>query len=282
MPPAGTCWNWEETLTHRTLKTRAGTISFEQTGDGPDLVVLHSLLTDRRAFDPVVPVWARSLTVSLVDLPGFGLSSPVGPSIDAYADAVAGFLEEGGFDPATTVVAGNGFGAFIALGLAVRHGSRFARLCLVGCGVGFPDAARTVFATMAAQVEEGGMEAVVEVAVRRIFPEGHLEAHPELIEQRRRVLLETAPEAFITACVALQQVDYRSQAGQVSNPTLIVVGSEDGATPPPMAREAHASIPGSRLVEIEGVGHAPQLQDPPRFLEAVEGFLFSPAVEEKR
>lgn len=252
-----------------------GQISYEQTGRGPDLVLVHSLLTDRHGFDPVVPALARQRRVTMVDLPGFGASTPVAPEMSAYADAVGAFLGAGGFDPASTAVLANGLGAFVALGTAIRHGGRFERLCLVGCGLSFPPEARSTFAAMASRVEEEGMEAVVDVAVRRIFPESHLAAHPEVVAERRDVLLRTTREAFVGACSALQSVDFRAEAEAVTMPSLIVVGSEDEATPPAMAREAHAAIAGSRLVEIAGVGHAPQLQDPPRFLDAVTDFLAS-------
>lgn len=260
-------------MTHQVVETATGRMSVERVGTGVDLVVLHSLLTDRRAFDPVASAWAETHRVNLVDLPGFAESSPVEPDMGAYADAVGSFLAAGGFEPSRTILVGNGLGAFIALGTAVRHGPLFDRLCLVGCGVSFPADARATFAAMAARVEEGGMEAVVDVAVRRIFPERHLAAHPELVEERRRVLVETDPVAFVTACRALQGVDFGEAAGSVTNPTLIVVGSEDGATPPVLAEEAHRLIPDSRLVELPGVGHAPQLQDPAAFREAVDGFL---------
>ncbi len=250
-----------------------GALSLTRTGEGPDLVVLHSLLTDRHAFDPVVPALAERWRVNLVDLPGFGESTGVDPTIDAYADAVGGLLAAGDFDPSTTAVMGNGLGAFVGLGAAVRHGDRFERLVLVGCGLTFAPGDRQAFTRMAGAVAEGGMEAVVEVAVRRIYPEAHLDAHPELVEERRRVLLATDPDAFVNACRALGAVDYRPSASSIRNPTLIVVGTVDGPTPPALAREAHAGIAGSQLVELDGVGHAPQLQDPERLLGAVAGFL---------
>lgn len=251
-----------------------GRISFEQEGTGPDLVVLHSLLTDRRAFEAVVPALADRFRVNLVDLPGFGKSAQVGFAIDAHADAVGAFFEAGEFDPTRTVLLGNGLGAFIALGTAVRHGDRFERLCLVGCGARFSEPARETFATMARRVEEGGMEAVSDAAVRRIFPDTYLEAHPEVRAERRRVLANTDPGAFVGGCLALQRVDYRGEAETVANPTLVLVGSEDRATPPAMARELRDRIPGADLIEIDGVGHAPQMQAPDRFLQALEGFLY--------
>ncbi len=251
----------------------SGRVSLERSGDGPDILLLHSLLTDRHAFAPVLDAIGSHWTVNRVDLPGFGDTTAVAPSVDAQADAVAGLLEVGGYDPEKTAVLGNGWGAFVALGAAIRHGHLFDRLVLVGCGPCFPPPAKSAFAGMIDAVESGGMETVVDPALRRIFPEDYISTHPEAAAERRQVLLRTRPEAFVSACRALVAVDYTSMLGEVTNPTLMIVGSRDEATPPEMAGEVAAGIDGAVLVEMKDVGHAPQLQDPARFVEAVAGFL---------
>jgi 3-oxoadipate enol-lactonase len=256
-----------------TSEEKIGGVSSMRAGSGPALILLHSLLTDRGVFDRVVPALATGWNVHAIDLPGFGSTPVVAPSIDAYADVVGAVLVDGGFDPATTAIMGNGLGAFVALGVAVRHGDRFDRLVLVGCGAVFPRAAAEAFPAMAAAAAEGGMEAVVERALARIFPRDYIESHPEEADERRQVLLNTRPEVFAASCRALAGVDYSGSAPSVRNTTLIVVGSEDMATPPAMAEQLQALIGGSQLIRLDGLGHAPQLQDPARFIAAIGPFL---------
>ncbi len=255
------------------IDTPQSPVSVTRSGAGPDLVMLHSLLSDRNVFAPIVDELSTRWTVNLVDLPGFGSTPRTNPSIDAYADVIGALLSAGGYDPATTAVLGNGLGAFVALGTAVRHGEKFDRLVLVGCGVGFDETAAAAFAGMIERVQQGGMDAVVDVAVRRIFSQAFLEAHPDMLAERADVLRRTDPGAFVDACSALIEMDYRAAAADIRNPTLIAVGDQDQATTPSMARELHAAVAGSRLVELPGIAHAPQLQDPERFLAAVGGFL---------
>lgn len=242
------------------------------TGDGPDLVLLHSLLTDRGVWDRVVPDLARHHRVWQVDLPGYRGSAPAPPDIVAYADRIAGFLADREL-PATTAVVGNGLGAAVALALAVRHSPRFDRLVLAGGAAMFPDESRQAFATMAQRARDSGMAAVVDLAVRRIFTDEYLAAHPDELEERRAVLLRADPESFATACTALQAMDMRSDLAGVRNPTLVVVGDEDRATPPERARELAEGIPDAQLVLLRDCAHAPQLQHPKDFLAAVEPFL---------
>lgn len=256
-------------LAQHVVETPRGSVSYSETGSGPTRVVLHSLLTDRKAFDRVVePMGGRLIAM---DLPGFGASDPARPDIDDYAHRVAALIETLDLDPPALI--GNGLGAFVALGTAIHHGDLVDKLLLVGCGAGFPESAKEAFNKMIDTVEGGGIEAVIPIAIRRIFTESYLEQHPDMAEERAEVLLGTDPDAFVNACRALVALDYRLLARQVSNPTMILVGEEDQATPPLLAEELHSLIPGSTLKRLPGVAHAPQIQDPPGFVDATRQFL---------
>lgn len=255
------------------VETRSGPVSVERMGSGDDLVLLHSLLSDRHAFDRITPELAKTHRVNLVDLPGFGSTPLVDPSMDAYGDVVGALLHDGGYDPSTTHLIGNGLGAFVALATALRHGDSFDRLVLAGCGHSFTEGGKQGFGAMIRTVESGGMEAVAEVAIRRIFSEEYLAAHPAEADERRTVLTATDPEAFLRACRALIALDYSDAVAAITNPTCVIVGEDDQATPPAMAVELTAAIPGAKLERMEGLAHAPQLQEPARFLDVLSRFL---------
>src|SRR5262245_13540804 len=110
------------------IRTSTATVDVESAGTGRDFVILHSLLADRTAFAKVAPLLARKRRVWLVNLPGYGASPGIAAdSIEQYADHVATLLDALALSPETDVL-GNGFGGFIAVALAARHGRRFARL----------------------------------------------------------------------------------------------------------------------------------------------------------
>jgi 3-oxoadipate enol-lactonase len=259
------------------LTAGGGRVEVDTSGVGPPLVLLHSLLTDSRAYDEVVPVFAATRTVHRVSLPGFGASSPLEASNGALtiadlADRVAAAMDALGCGPDTAVL-GNGLGAFVAAALAVGHGERFGPLISANGGAAFAPERKTAFGTMASLVLESGMEAVVDVAVRRIFPEAYLAAHPHVIDERRAVLVEVDPGAFAAACTALAALDLRPQVAGIRNPTLVIAGGADQTTPPEMAEELAAGIPGARLEVIDGCGHCPPLEQPAAFAEVVAAFL---------
>jgi 3-oxoadipate enol-lactonase len=255
----------------RTVDTALGRVSYAESGEGPTRLVLHSLLTDRTAFDDVIGLIGGHFITA--DLPGFGDSDGAGPDIDEYAHRVAALIESLGLSGNDLTLIGNGLGAFVALGTAIHHGDLFDRLLVIGCGAGFPEPAKGAFTAMIDAVSSGGMEAVIPIAVRRVFTEAYLASHPEMVEARAEVLRKTDVMAFVTACTALQELDYRRLAPAVSNPTMIVVGEDDQATPPELAEELHRLIPDSMLTRLPGVAHAPQIQDPEGFVRATRQFL---------
>jgi pimeloyl-ACP methyl ester carboxylesterase len=254
------------------VEVPGGVIAVEQTGHGPDLVLLHSLLTDKDAFVPIIPALVRHHRVTLVDLPGFGESTPAPPPIETFADRIAAIFPKLGIAKDAAVM-GNGFGAFISVALAQRHGALFNRLIVCDGGAAFPDAGRAAFKTMAEKASAGGMDAVVDIAVLRIFHPAYLEANPHVIEERRDVLRNLDPQAFAQCCRALETMDLRPGLPSITMPVLVIVGALDAATPPPLGRALADGVAGARFVEIPNCGHCPPLEAPDTLLGLIEPFL---------
>ncbi len=253
------------------------TFDVAQAGAGPDLVLFHSLLTDRTVFDGITPALARRRRVTLVNLPGFGASSPAGPRIEDYADRMAALFPALGLPPSTDLLAMS-FGGFVGIALAARHGRLFRRLALVDTAAAFPEPAKAPLRGMAERAERDGMGAVVDTALRRMFTETFLAAHPEVVPERAAVLQRAAPACFATACRALAGLDLRPALAAIRNPTLVIVGALDATTPPALAKELAAGIAGAHHVEIAGCAHCPPLEKPAALLAAVEPFLDAPDV----
>ena len=254
------------------VRLRDGALDIIEAGAGKPIVLLHSLLADRAIFDKIVPILARQRRVIVPDLPGFGGSSSAGATIEGIADRIAGLFDA--LELGTTAdVLGNGFGGFVASSLAIRHGATFDRLILADTGVGFTPEGKQSFFAMAERVRQSGMEAIVDVALKRLFPEDFIAANPAIMAERRAALVKTNPEFFAEACHALAALDLTAHIGTIRNPTLVVVGELDAATPPEMARALAKALPGAALIEMPGCGHAPMAQAPEAFIKVISKFL---------
>jgi pimeloyl-ACP methyl ester carboxylesterase len=250
-----------------------GALTAVRTGEGRDLVVLHSLLTDCRAFDPVLPALAAKHRVTLFNLPGFhGSQPPMLPLLDGYIATIEDGFQE--FEIANdAVLMGNGFGGTLALAFALDHPERIGKLVLSDAAAGFPDQGKDAFRVMAEKVVEGGLGAIAEIAAKRVFSPKYLAAHPEMIEERKRVLLDINPKAFAAACKVLQEADLVPLLHRLKTPTLVVCGEFDQATPPALNKLIAEKVTGARYIEMPGCGHCPPLEQPEQFLAAIKEFV---------
>ena len=242
-----------------------------QTGSGPHLLMLHSLLADRGAFDAVLPALAARFTVTLPNLPGYGRTRPAGPAIEDNADQIADMMVALAL-PADTSVLGNGFGGFVAGALAIRHGTRFGRLLLVDTGPGFPPPGKAALRALADRAEGAGMAAVLDAAIARMFPSGWIAANPAPVAARKACLAGADRTLFATAARAIAAVELADALPSLCNPTLVMVGKDDQTTPPALSHALTRLIPGATLVEIDDCGHCPQVQAPDAFVSHVTRF----------
>src|SRR6202158_5456934 len=250
------------------LSAGHGALTAVRTGAGRDLVVLHRLLASRHAFDPVLPALAEKHRVTLFNLPGFHGSQPTMLALmDAYIATVEDGFDEFGIGN-DAILIGNGFGGTVALAFALAHPERISKLLLSDAAACFPPEGRKAFEVMAAKVAEAGLGSIAEIAAKRVFSPAYLTAHPEAIEERKKVLLEIDPKAFQAACKVLQEADLVPLLHRMHVPTLVVCGEFDQATPPPLNKVIADKIAGAAYVELPGCGHCPPLEQPEQFLAA--------------
>jgi 3-oxoadipate enol-lactonase len=248
-------------------------IEAQLSGDGgPPLVLLHSLLADRTSFEPVVGQLACEFRVIVPALPGFGRSPAVAGGLPEVADRVAAAIRVFAAGQPVRLL-GNGYGGFVALLSVIRHPGLAERLVLADAGAAFSEAGREAFRAMARGAAANGLEAIADIAMRRLFAPDFHAANPGLVAERRRIFLQSDPAVIIAACEALAALDLRPALADVRIPVLAVVGEQDEATPPAMSRELVTGLPNARLTVLEGLAHVPQLQAPERFLQAVLRFL---------
>ena len=255
-----------------TIRINGVRAEYRQTGNGPDLLLLHSLLTEMSVFERVLPRLAEAHCVTCLNLPGFGASDPVElSSVGEHADHVVRVMDALSL-PSTVDVFGNGFGAFVALELAIRHGARMGRLMVADTVPAFPEPAKAPFRGMAEKVSATGIGAILDTAIGRMFPPAFQAAHPKVVAARKAALAPTNALCFARACLALAALDLRPQLARIRNPTLVMCGALDQTTTPALAREVASAIPGAVYRDIEDSGHCPMLEQPEALVSMIEWF----------
>ena len=251
-------------------------LTYEQTGVGPNLVLLHGAVTDLRSWGDVVDMLATTFRVTAFDAPGCGGSDDPEDTwrMDDYADSVAGLLRELELGPAHLV--GHSWGSSLALATHLRHRDAAQSLVLAGayagwCGSLSPDAVaqRLAFAHQIAD----GLEAGVgwdPTSMPGLFSD-------RISAEWRARLLGTMQairaSGTRTMATALAACDLRPALGDVTVPTLLLAGDRDERSSLGVAEALQAAIPGATLTVLPGLGHEMFAEDPSAFCDAIRSFL---------
>lgn len=86
-------------------------------------------------------------------------------------------------------------------------------------------------------------------------------------------LARTSPQAAVGTLRAVIHFDFADRLAAIGAPTLVMVGLQDVTLPPSEGILAAASIPGARLVRMQGVAHHPMDERPQEFDQLLLTFL---------
>lgn len=217
------------------------------------------------------------------DLRGYGASPlPGGPF--SYVDDLHALLDHLGIERAALV--GNSFGGRIVLDYALEHPERTRALVLVAAALSGHEASPELAAfdeEEDALLEEGRLEEAVELNVRTWLDGRGREASPVAPEVRERLgaaqrqAFETLLAAFASSPtpgpVRWPEPPAATRLGEVSAPTLVVVGEHDLADFHAVADRLATEIAGARRAVVGNAAHLPALERPAELTRLVLDFL---------
>jgi pimeloyl-ACP methyl ester carboxylesterase len=259
------------------IEVRGLDIAFERQGTGAPLVLLHGGPSDSREWRRQLDGLADEFTVVAWDMPGCGRSAdpPEHFRTRDYADCLAAFIEALGLEQPH--VLGLSFGSGLALELYRWHPSIPRTLILASAYAGWtgslpPEVVEQRKQQMLRRVELPPEEFASEFLPTLLTDS----ASPELVDEVRAILSDFHPagqRALLRAGFA--EHDLRDVLPRIDVPTLLLYGDKDVRSPLTVAKEMHASIPGSRLVVIPGAGHMIDMEAAERFNAEVRSFVKS-------
>ncbi len=253
-------------------------------GCGPPLVCLHGFMDTWRTWELVLPALERRHDVLALTMLGHAGGPPLEGEVDdaIVADAVERAMDEAGFE--TAHVVGNSMGGFVALQLAERRRARSVVALAPAGGWARDDAwIREVLTTQAAMHEQA-RAAAPHAATLVSTPEGRRRATRLLTVRYEHIPAEllthlTLGVAGCRAAPAMVEFCLREGYGQldaagIDCPVRIVWGSEDRILPWPSTavRFREEWLPHADWVQLDGVGHYPQLDVPLETAQLILGF----------
>lgn len=246
-----------------TLQRDGSTIAYDATGQGPAVVLGHSLLCGRWMWDALVPRLAESHRVFNLEFRGHGEStSPNRFTLDDLAGDWLALLDAEGVDRAALV--GLSMGGMTALRVALRAPDRVGALVLMDTRAGTePWLSRLRYTVLRWRYRiHGFSDALVERLVPVMFAPTSVTSRTQPIELFVRRAREHDREQLDRAIRAVLGRDDAGPIERIASPTLVLVGEHDRATPPSCSAELQRRIAGARLVTIPDAGHLSAMERP--------------------
>lgn len=214
------------------------------------LLLIPGLACSPRLFAPQLPALWRYGPVTIAQ-PTYG---------ENMAEMAAHILQSA---PPLFVLMGLSMGGYIAFEILRQAPERVLALALLDTSAR-PDSdeARQQRLRMVALAQQGKLPLAVELNYpRSVHPsradDAALRAAVQAMAQ------ETGVDAFVRQQTAIMsRPDSRPALARIACPSLVLVGDADAITPPEIAAEIAATIPGAQLRTIAHCGHLSTLEQP--------------------
>jgi 3-oxoadipate enol-lactonase len=252
-------------------------LRFDSAGEGPDVVLLHPGLWDRRTWDRQMETFtAAGYRVTRYDARGYGESSrPTGAPYSHVRD-LEGLMDE--LDIGAAALVGCSMGGGTEIDFTLEHPDRVWALVPVAAGLGGFEAFEEEedwWEAANAPVEDalaaGDLERAEDARLAIWAPLGTDDPAGARI---RELAFANIHELTMDES-ALEELDPPASArlSEIDLPTLVLEAEHDPPFSRRVSRVIADAILDARLVVIEGADHVINLRQPERFDEVVLAFL---------
>lgn len=232
-------------------------------GEGPVVVFLHGLVGLNEHWERVVDSVVDRVRCVTLEMPLLELRG-VDCSLSAVSAMTMQFLDKHIGEPA--VLVGNSFGGHVALRVTHERPELVSALVLAGSS-GLIE--RTV--VKGAPVRPS-RDWLVEKIGELFYDKSKM--NPEDVERAHKLLNERGgARAMVKLSKTARRDNMTDDLGDITQPTLLIWGREDVVTPPSAGQGFMELMPDARLFWIDDCGHAPMIESPGPFGEAMHSFF---------
>lgn len=249
-------------------------IAYSDKGTGTSLVFLHAFPLNRTMWAPQEAHLSRRFRIVTVDLRGHGESdAPLWHySLEQYADDINSLLDHLAIPRA--VLIGLSMGGYVNFAFYKKYARRVQGLVLADTRAAADSAeARTGRFNLAQTAYRKGAGAVAEIMLPKLLGATSIAERPGIVRQVRHMIEACEVSGIVVDSMAMaERLESMSLLPLIKCPTLVLVGEEDGTTPPSEARLMAQEIPGAKLSVIPGAGHISNLEQPDLFNQEIAKF----------
>ena len=232
-------------------------------GKGPVLLLLHGLFGALSNWKQVIEAYKEKYRVIIPLLPIYQMPLPK-TSVGGLSDFVHDFVKLKNLKDFH--VLGNSLGGHVALVYTLEHGEYVKSIVLTGSSGLYEN-------SMGGSFPKRNNYDFIRERVEYTFFDPDV-ASKELVDEVFHIV-NTRSKALRIVHMAKSAIRHnlRKEIPQIKIPACLIWGKNDKITPPEVAEEFHSLFTDSELHFIENCGHAPMMEKPEQFNNALAPFL---------
>lgn len=243
-------------------------------GSGPPILFVHGLFLDGRLFEAQADALSDRYRTVLVDVRDHGQSGGPPARWDLWDAATEICHLVDTLDLGPVHWAGLSMGGMIGLRAALAHPEQVRSLILMDTSADAEPRA-WLHTAMARMVQVGGRPVarlMMPYVVRQMFsPDGR--DSPAARTWTERILAMEPAETVRAALAVFERDSVLDRLDEIDQPSLVLVGEQDQATPLPHAQRLAEGLPDAELVRVPGAGHLTTLEAPEAVTDAIDSFM---------
>jgi len=273
-----------EATEEATFRLDGGNIYVRQDGprDAPALLLIHGSGSSTHTWDPMVPLLTTSHRVIRIDLLGHGRSDKPADgdyAIPAQGRRAAAALDRLGVEHA--IVVGHSSGGYTATALAEQQPDMVTALALINTG----PCMDALIAAPEGAIDPAQWPHLTDAQLRQAASTGFsrpgYQPPQQLLDDVRCMTYHTFTTTMQASGAYIQQQPLPERLAPLGTPLLVIYGEDDRRWRSSSAADYHAVL-GAHVEMLPGLGHSPNLEDPPRTAAPLLAFTATYAAQADR
>ncbi len=226
------------------------------------MILLHGLFGGLSNWTEVIRHFEKRFDIRVPQLPLF--EKHTSDTLNFLVDFLENTITSAGLE--NVILVGNSLGGHLAIRYTHRHPRSVGSLILTGSSGLYEN-------TQVGSFLKRGNYDYIRDKVAATFYDPAV-ATDQLVQEVLQVTTNPAKcMSIIKVAKSTQRDSVLDCLPEIQTPVLLVWGNDDTITPPAVADQFLDNLPNSRLVLLPDCGHAPMMERPEAFNEALESFL---------
>ena len=267
--------------TGNNIKLMVNDLMVNYTDVGPDeapvIIFIHGYPLNKSMWDKQVEVLKDNFRVIAYDIRGHGESDAGNEafSIDLFVADLIGLMDALRIHKVS--LCGLSMGGYISLKAIESYPERFEAVVLsdTTCMADSTEAKNKRMKAVESIIQKGVAQ-YADGSIKNFFPKESFTTCPEVISSVKAMIINTSELSLCSTLLALSsRHETCTKLPDIKVPVLILVGENDGITPPSAAIFMHENIEKSSLEIIKHAGHLSNLENPEEFNKHLKLFFNS-------